>query len=445
MRLRLCLVILAALAAMFAGPHAAVSQTATVNPDVYVANQYTSAITRLFASPVSDDNWGQDRLNGSSIRPGSRGELRPERGRGCMWDIRVIYQNGREEEKRRVELCSIAEVVFNGENARMPQQQGQPNQTPPRTQQQPQTPPPQPPQQQPQTPPQPPRSADTMIINQGPATVVGLFAQAASGGDWGQDRLGNGTLRAAGRFHLRLAADQGCSFNLRIQFAGGAVDNRNNVDLCATPELLLSVRSQPGQAIASGTGFYVSRTGHVLTTFHTVRNCSAVSVARQGGQRIAMVRVADDAENDLALYRIPDLVSPVAPFRVAQAPVRPGERLIVVGYPARRMLGQVTVVESSVTAATGARGEATRFQFQGGPVEEPWGAPIYDQNGLVVGIANDPQFMGRAGTAVSREAIQRFLKAHNVEAVEVPAGETRRVPSMQDYAFPVVLPLDCIN
>jgi S1-C subfamily serine protease len=443
MRVRLCLVILAALAA-FGGRHAAVSQTATVNPDVYVANRYTSPITRLFASPVTDDSWGQERLSGATIRPGTRGELRPERGRGCMWDIRVIYQNGREEEKRRVELCSIAEVVFNGENARMPQQHGQQNQlNPPRTPQEPQTPPQQ--QTQPQTPPQPPRSADTMIINQGPATVVGLFAQAASGGDWGQDRLGSGTLRAAGRFHLRLPAEQGCSFNLRIQFAGGAVDNRSNVDLCGTPEVLLSGRAQPGQAISSGTGFYVSRAGHVLTTFHTVRNCSAVSVARQGGQRIAMVRVADDAENDLALYRIPDLVSPVAPFRMAQAPVRPGERLVVVGYPARRMLGQVAVVESSVTSATGARGEATRFQFQGGPVEEPWGAPIYDQNGLVVGIANDPQFMGRAGTAVSREAIQRFLKAHNVEAVEVPAGETRRVPSMQDYAFPVVLPLDCIN
>lgn len=438
MRVRLCLVILAALAAALACPRAAVSQTSTVNPDVYVANQYTSAITRLFASPVTDDSWGQDRLNGATIRPGTRGELRPERGRGCMWDIRVIYQNGREEEKRRVELCSISEVVFNGENARMPQQQGQQNQ-PPRTPPQQQTPPPE------QAPPAPPRSADTMIINQGPATVVGLFAQAASGGDWGQDRLGSSTLRAAGRFHLRLSADQGCSFNLRIHFAGGAVDNRTNVDLCGTPELLLSGRAQPGQAISSGTGFYVSRSGHVLTTFHTVRNCSAVAVARQGGQRIAMVRVADDAENDLALYRVPDLVSPVAPFRMAQAPIRSGERLVVVGYPARRMLGQVTVVESSVTSATGARGEATRFLFQGGPVEEPWGAPIYDQNGLVVGIANDPQFMGRAGTAVSREAIQRFLKAHNVEAVEVPAGETRRVPSIQDYAFPVVLPLDCIN
>lgn len=433
MRFRHCPQLLIAAALIGASLGVAAAQTSNINPDVYVANQSTSAIVRLFASPVSDDSWGQDRLGGATIRPGARGELRPERGRGCLWDIRVIYQNGREEEKRRVELCSISEVVFDGQAARMPQQTQRPPQPPPV--------PPQPP----PVPPAPPPSADTMVTNQGPATVVGLYVQPAGAADWGQDRLGSATLRATGRFHLRLPAEQGCLWNLRIHFAGGAVDNRTGIDLCATPELTVSGRAQPGQPISSGTGFYVSRSGHVLTTFHTVRNCAAVAVARQGGQRIPMERVADDAENDLALYRIPDLVSPVAPFRVAAVPVRPGEKLIVVGYPARRTLGRVTVVESQVTQPTGTRGEASRFQFQGGPVEEPWGAPIYDQNGLVVGIANDPQFIGRPGTAVSREAIRRFLKAHNVDLVEVGDGEGRRVPSVQDYAFPVVLPLDCLG
>uniref|UniRef100_UPI0013D472BA trypsin-like peptidase domain-containing protein n=1 Tax=Acinetobacter baumannii TaxID=470 RepID=UPI0013D472BA len=73
------------------------------------------------------------------------------------------------------------------------------------------------------------------------------------------------------------------------------------------PELTVGARAQPGQVISSGTGFYVSRFGHVLTTFHSVRNCTAVSIARPGGQRVAMVRVAEDAEFDLALYRVPDL------------------------------------------------------------------------------------------------------------------------------------------
>jgi S1-C subfamily serine protease len=413
------------------------------NPDVYVVNRYSAPIIRLYASPISDDNWGRDRLDGATIAAGQRGELRPERGRGCTWDVRVIYQNGREEEKRRQELCEVSEVIFDGSHATFPQ--GNQANPPPRQQGQQDR---QPPQPQPQPPPQPPapaRAADTMIVNQGPAVVVSLYAQNANAGDWGQDRLMSGTLRAAGRYHLRLGADQGCIFNLRFVFAGGAVETRQAQNLCDLPELVVSGRAQPGQVIASATGFYVSRLGHVLTTFHAVRNCSAVAIARPGGQRVAMERVAEDAEFDLALYRVPDLVSPVAPFRLASSGLRVGENLVVVGYPSRRVLGAVTVANSAVTATSGPGGDQARFQFQAGPGDEAWGAPVYDANGLVVGISNDPQFTGRPGTGIQRDAIARFLRRNHVEMTEVAAGETRRLPSMQDYAFPVVLPLDCIQ
>lgn len=442
-RLSTLLLIVAALLAFAAGArdgHAqAQIQRRQDNPDVYVANRSSSAIVQLFASPVTSDRWGQDKLEGNIIHPGNRGELRPGRGQGCLWDLRVVYQNGRVEEKRRVELCGISEVVFDGQNAVLPNANSDPA---PQPQPQPQPQPnPRPPVPNPQ-PPQPQRAVDTMIINQGPATVIGLYVRRANAPDWGADRLGISTLRAGGRFPLRLPADQGCLFSLSIHFAGGTVDTRDDIDLCALPQLLLSDRGRPGQAMAFGTGFYVSTAGHVLTTFHTVRACASVAVVRQGGQRVPLTKVAEDAENDLALFRIPDLTSPVAPFRVASAPVRAGEKLTIAGYPARRVLGQIMVMESTVTAPAG---QAARFQFQARAGDEPWGAPIYDQNGLVVGIANDPQFMGRSGTAVSREAIQRFLKASNVETVEVAAEETRRLPSMQDYAFPVVLPLDCLN
>ncbi|MGL4285208.1 MAG: S1 family peptidase [Phreatobacter sp.] len=427
------------------GSHAQQRSTERNNPDVFIINRYSTAITRLFASPVTDDNWGRDRLNGNPIAAGQRGELRPERGRGCIWDLKVIYQNGREEEKRRQELCDISEVVFDGANAVFPQgnqainppQPTQPNQPSQPTQP---TQPVQPPQ-----PPQPPRAVDTMIINQGPAVIVSFFVQAPNATDWGLDRLGAGTLRAAGRFHLRLASEHGCIWNLRFVFAGGGVETRQAQNLCDMPELTVAARAQPGQVISSGTGFYVSRFGHVLTTFHSVRNCSAVSIARPGGQRVAMVRVAEDAEFDLALYRVPDLTSPVAPFRLGGSGLRIGENLVIVGYPARRTLGAVTVVGSTVTATTGSGSDQSRFQFQGGTVEEPWGAPIYDGNGLVVGIANDPQFTGRPGTGIQRDVIARFLRRNNVEITEVAQGEARRLPTMQDYAFPVVLPLDCVQ
>lgn len=142
---------------------------------------------------------------------------------------------------------------------------------------------------------------------------------------------------------------------------------------------------------------------------------------------------------------MPGLLGPVAPFRLAAEGQRAGERLTVVGYPARRIIGRVAVAETTVTAPPVATAGTTRFRFQDGAAEEPWGAPILDQNGLVVGIANDAQCVGRAGTAIGQEAILRFLKAHDVATVAVTPGERQRLPDMRDHAFPVVLPLDCIN
>lgn len=396
-----------------------------VAPQVTIVNRYVSPIIAVFATPVADQNWGYDKLAGI-ILTNQRWLFRGDGTRGCNWDIFVIFQNDQVEEKRNQNLCQVGQIEFGGQSARARNDR---DPSPPTA----------------QTQPQPDRAVDVMIVNQGPATMVGLFTQSPGASGWGSDHLGTGTLRPQGRFHLRMQAAQGCRWNIRLVFAGGHVDERAGIDLCAMTELLAAGRAGPGQVIAFGTGFYVSRNGHVLTTYHSVRTCASVAIARQGGQRIALTRIADDAEQDLALFRVPGLLSPVAPFRLAGEGLRAGERLTVVGYPARRVIGKVTVAETTVTANPVATAGTTRFQFQGGTVEEPWGAPILDQNGLVVGIANDAQFVGRAGTAIGHEAILRFLKAHEVSLVALAPGERQRLPDMRDYAFPVVLPLDCVN
>lgn len=397
----------------------------TATPQVTIVNRYASPIIAVFATPVADQNWGYDKLAGI-ILTNQRWLFRGEGGRGCNWDIFVIFQNDQVEEKRNQNLCQIGQVEFAGQAARA------------RTDRDPS-----PPGAQTQQPAD--RAVDVMIVNQGPATMVGLFTQSPGAVGWSSDHLGTGTLRPQGRFHLRMQASQGCRWNVRLVFAGGHVDERTGIDLCALSELTAAGRAAPGQVIAFATGFYVSRNGHVLTTYHAIRTCASVAIARQGGQRIALTRVAEDAEQDLALFRVPGLVSPVAPFRLAAEGLRAGERLTVVGYPARRSIGKVAVAETTVTAPPVATAGTTRFRFQDGTVEEPWGAPILDQSGLVVGIANDAQFIGRAGTAIGHEAILRFLKAHDVAAVAVTPGERQRLPDLRDYAFPVVLPLDCIN
>jgi S1-C subfamily serine protease len=62
-----------------------------------------------------------------------------------------------------------------------------------------------------------------------------------------------------------------------------------------------AVRSQPSPVLSSsGTGFFVSYDGHVLTNNHVVADCSTLRVEQAGtGVTVATV-IAKDVNNDLA-------------------------------------------------------------------------------------------------------------------------------------------------
>ena len=90
------------------------------------------------------------------------------------------------------------------------------------------------------------------------------------------------------------------------------------------------LRPAPGDWY-SGTGFFVTSRGTLLTAEHVVRGCAQVRVMspfiRPGNARI----LATDAKNDVAVLELPNVASPgwlaVAP------PSRDASRLLVLGFP----------------------------------------------------------------------------------------------------------------
>jgi S1-C subfamily serine protease len=78
-----------------------------------------------------------------------------------------------------------------------------------------------------------------------------------------------------------------------------------------------------------GTGFFVSRNGHLLTNFHVVESCRQLTVQSRNGTAAARI-VALDPANDLAL-----LATSLKPARIAawRYAVGEGEPLIVNGFP----------------------------------------------------------------------------------------------------------------
>jgi S1-C subfamily serine protease len=139
-----------------------------------------------------------------------------------------------------------------------------------------------------------------------------------------------------------------------------------------------------GGAGSSGTGFFVSSAGHILTNNHVVEDCRKIEVTLGGQSPRAAELVARDKANDLALLRS-YFTAPVAPALRPQA--RLGEPVFVFGFPLSDLLsssGNFTL--GSVTAVTGL-GDDTRFLQVSAPVQPGnSGGPLLDKYGNVTGV-----------------------------------------------------------
>ncbi len=135
----------------------------------------------------------------------------------------------------------------------------------------------------------------------------------------------------------------------------------------------------------SGTGFVVSLQGHVLTNNHVVRGCTTVRSTAEGREKQLTV-VGRDVENDLALLQLPAPVLIVARFRDGRN-IRPGDGVIVVGFPLHGLLATEANVTTGTVSALAGIGNNTRFLQITAPVQPGnSGGPLLDESGHIVGI-----------------------------------------------------------
>lgn len=136
---------------------------------------------------------------------------------------------------------------------------------------------------------------------------------------------------------------------------------------------------------SSGTGFLISRAGHLLTNAHVVQDCSAIEVNGPNGL-IAARLVAQDRTNDLALLK-----AEITPVKIAalRTGVRLGEAVAVFGYPLSGMLstsGNFTL--GNVTALTGLADDSRYFQISAPVQPGNSGGPLVDASGNLIGVVS---------------------------------------------------------
>lgn len=179
------------------------------NPSFSLVNRGTQAINEIYATPAGVDRWGRDRLGSSLITPGMAFPVRLPADGNCLYDIRVVFADGRPEERRRVNTCQVELLTFpsgvgaNEGGGRADRVSNDPS---------------------------------FRLVNRSRSPVNALYVTAPSVDGWGQDLLGEGTVVAGGTFVVRLPRGE-CTFDVRVVFANGEASEKRRVDLCRLTDL----------------------------------------------------------------------------------------------------------------------------------------------------------------------------------------------------------------
>jgi S1-C subfamily serine protease len=205
-------------------------------------------------------------------------------------------------------------------------------------------------------------------------------------------------------------------------------------------------------AASSGTGFYVSVSGHVLTNYHVIDGCQTASIFRSGFSPIGARIVAADTKNDLALLKSDSSIKPIPPLRTG---ARVGETVYAYGFPLTGLLsssGNFTV--GTVTSVAGL-GDDSRIMQVSTPVQPGnSGGPLLDKFGNVVGIivsklnaiilAQVTQDMAQnVNFAIKASIAENFLEVNNISTSAALMREPLEATEIADRAREFTVRISC--
>jgi hypothetical protein len=92
-----------------------------------------------------------------------------------------------------------------------------------------------------------PGEREALIVNETGLTLRELYVFPSGAADFGVDRLGTDTIATGQQFRARLGRFNACFFDVRAVFAGGGVETRARVDLCATRRVTFGDPTAPNR------------------------------------------------------------------------------------------------------------------------------------------------------------------------------------------------------
>lgn len=165
----------------------------------------------------------------------------------------------------------------------------------------------------------------------------------------------------------------------------------------------------------SGTGFFLSKNGYIITNQHVIDGAKTIKVTSINGNHStsysARIEVSDK-QNDLAIIKITDnFTTPTIPysFKFSQSSV--GENCWVLGYPLTQTMGEdIKLTNGIISSKSGFDGNIAQYQISAPVQPGNSGGPVFDNNGNLIGVVQAKHGAAEnAGYAVKASYVKNLI------------------------------------
>jgi hypothetical protein len=197
----------ALLGAALVGASAIPAAAQSNDPSFRVVNRTSNVVQEVYASPSTQQSWGQDRLGAEVIQPGASYIVRLPADGNCVYDIRFVYQGGGSEERRNLNTCNLTDILLGAAGGSQAAPPGA-------------------------------RNPSFNLVNQSGRVIEQFYASPSSQQGWGPDRLGNDVVQPGARFPVSLPTGE-CQYDLRVVWRGGDAQERRNLNTCEMDDFVV--------------------------------------------------------------------------------------------------------------------------------------------------------------------------------------------------------------
>lgn len=181
----------------------------------------------------------------------------------------------------------------------------------------------------------------------------------------------------------------------------------------------------------SGSGFFISRTGHIATNYHVVDGMTKFQVEYyQNGKKYTYPAkvISTDPSNDMAIIRIDhkDFTRiPEIPYKFATRTKEVGTDVFTLGYPLTFIMGEeIKYTRGEISAKSGFQGDIRTYQISVPITNGNSGGPLFDYDGNIVGITSSglrKDIADNVNYAIKAIYLQTLIDACQ-ESIELPTG-----------------------